>query len=69
MGIVMSKRRLPPDEHTIYYLASLSKSFTAALIGIVGEQAKIAWNMPIKRHLTQRISWDEMIREKANIVD
>jgi CubicO group peptidase (beta-lactamase class C family) len=50
------KRKLPPDEHTIYYLASLSKSFTAALIGILVEQGKMAWDMPIKKNLTQRHS-------------
>lgn len=33
---------IPPDENTIYHIASLSKSFTAASIAILVEEGKLS---------------------------
>ena len=39
--------RIPPDEETIYHIASLSKSCTAAAIGILVEEGKMKWDRQI----------------------
>lgn len=63
------KNKLKPDEHTIYYLASLSKSFTAALIGMLVEDKKLKWTDPVMPLLPRATHWDAVIREQSTIVD
>ncbi|KAJ5714324.1 uncharacterized protein N7483_011505 [Penicillium malachiteum] len=43
---------LEPDENTIYHLASLSKSFTAAGIGILVDDNKLSWDQKIQKEST-----------------
>ena len=62
-------KRLQPDEHTTYYLASLSKSFTAALIGMLVEDDKLKWTDPVMPLLRGATHWDTVIREQSTIVD
>jgi CubicO group peptidase (beta-lactamase class C family) len=61
--------RIPPDENTIYYLASLSKSFTAAAIALLVKQGKLDWDLPVSQVYPPLQHRDDEIRNKANIVD
>jgi CubicO group peptidase (beta-lactamase class C family) len=63
------KKKLKPDEHTIYYLASLSKSFTAALVGMLVEDKKLKWTDSVMPLLPRATHWDPIIREQSTIVD
>lgn len=62
-------RKSVPDEHTIYYLASLSKSFTASLVGVRVEQGKMEWSTPVTKILPKHHHWNATIRDEATIVD
>lgn len=61
--------KLPPDEQTIYHLASLSKAVTSAAFGILVEEKKIDWGTPIKTILPDFDHPDRMVREELNIAD
>ena len=61
--------KLAPDEHTIYYLASLSKTFTASMVGKLVEKGKLEWTTPVSKILPRSRHWDSTVREEANIVD
>ena len=63
------EKKLAPDENTIYYLASLSKAFTAACVGILVERGKLSWSTPIREILPSFQHFDPNIRENANMVD
>ncbi|KAL8838630.1 MAG: hypothetical protein Q9170_002076 [Blastenia crenularia] len=63
------ERKLPPDEHTIYYLASLSKTFTASMVANLVEKGRLSWTTPISQIVPKSRHWDATIREEANIVD
>ena len=61
--------KVPPDERTIYHIASLSKSFTAAGIGILVEEGKLAWDTPIRDILPDFKHANKTINDKATILD
>ena len=63
------ERKLEPDENTIYYLASLSKAFTAAVAGMLVEQGKMEWSTPVLEILPTARHFDPVIREQASMVD
>lgn len=44
LGYRVVDEHLTPDEHTIYHLASLSKSFTASAIGILVAGGKLSFS-------------------------
>ena len=39
------------DAHTVFDIASLSKSFTAAGAAVLVDEGKLAWDDPVRRHL------------------
>ena len=63
------KRELAPDEFTIYYLASLSKTFTASMVAKLVEKGKLEWTTPVSKILPRSRHWDSTVREEANVVD
>jgi CubicO group peptidase (beta-lactamase class C family) len=62
-------KKLPPDEGTLYYIASLSKAFTTAAVGILVDQGKVEWDTPVSNILPDFKHPDSTIREKASLVD
>jgi CubicO group peptidase (beta-lactamase class C family) len=40
-----------PDENTLYAIASNSKAFTSALVGMLVQEGKLGWNDRVKDHL------------------
>jgi CubicO group peptidase (beta-lactamase class C family) len=40
-----------PDEHTLYAIASNSKAFTSAIIGMLVQEGKLKWNDRVKDYL------------------
>lgn len=61
--------KLPPDEQTVYHIASLSKAVTSAAFGILVEEKKIDWDTPVKTILPEFDHPDRTIREELNIAD
>lgn len=41
----------PIDEHTLFQAASITKSFTATLLGILVDRGKIKWDDPVKKYI------------------
>ncbi|CZT02808.1 hypothetical protein WAI453_012103 [Rhynchosporium graminicola] len=68
-GFRVVAKQLVPDEKTICYLASLSKTFTATMIAIFVERGKIDWTTPVSEVLPAFQHWDPMIQSKANVAD
>ena len=63
------KRKLPPDEHTIYHLASSSKSFTAASIGLLVADGRVSFRDRICDILPGFQHPDEEIRSRTTLLD
>ena len=61
--------KLAPDQDTLYFIASLSKAFTAAGIGILVEEQKLKWETPVSSILPEFDHPDKAVREEAGIVD
>ncbi|KAF2667592.1 beta-lactamase/transpeptidase-like protein [Microthyrium microscopicum] len=61
--------KTPPDEDTLYYIASMSKAYTAAGIAILVEQKKLKWETPVSNILPDFLHPDASIRENASMVD
>lgn len=58
-----------PDENTLYHLASLSKSFTAAAVGILVDEKRVTWDQPISQILPNFKHPDKVIRTRSTILD
>lgn len=61
--------KVPPDQDTLYFIASLSKAFTAAGIGILVDEQKLQWDTPVSSILPDFSHPDKTVREDAGIVD
>lgn len=61
--------KLPPDVNTIFHIASLTKSFTAASIGILVEEGKMSWETPIRDILPDFKQSNETVYDQATILD
>ncbi|KAK4550295.1 hypothetical protein LTR36_003262 [Oleoguttula mirabilis] len=64
------KNKIPPDQDTIYYLASLSKSFTAAGIAhLISETPDLEWDTPVSKAYPPLSHKDPEVRQHATLVD
>ena len=59
----------PPDEHTLYAIASNSKAFTSALIGMLVQEGKLDWNDPVQQHLPYFQLYDDWVSRHTTIRD
>lgn len=48
-----AKTGTPPDGNTPYHLASIGKTFTSTLIGMLADQGKLSYTDPIANYLSQ----------------
>ena len=58
-----------PDEHTLYAIASNSKAFTSALIGMLVQEGKLDWNDKVKKYLPYFELFDPWISNEVTIRD
>lgn len=63
------EERKPPDQDTIYYIASLSKFMTAAGIGKLVEDGKLQWSDLVSTALPEFQHRNDYIRTNATIID
>lgn len=59
----------PVDEHTMFAIASTTKAFTAAALGILVDEGKIAWDDPVRKHLPLFSVADPYISREMTIRD
>ncbi|KAH9215717.1 beta-lactamase/transpeptidase-like protein [Leptodontidium sp. 2 PMI_412] len=61
--------KLPPDEHTIYHVASISKGITALGVGVLVNEGKLSWETKLTDILPDFKQTDSETQEKTTIVD
>ena len=61
--------KVAPDENTIYHIASLSKSLTAAAIGILVHEKIVAWDQKISELLPSCSHADATVRTESTVLD
>ena len=70
LGFRDVEQQFPPDENTVYHLASLSKSFTAAAIGILIENENFFdWNTPVSKILPDFHHHIPSIQDEVTVLD
>lgn len=58
-----------PDSNTLYAIASNSKAFTSAIIGMLVQEGKLNWNDKVRDHLPYFNVYDSWVSEHATIRD
>ena len=58
-----------PDENTLYAIASNSKAFTSAIIGMLVQEGKLDWNDKVRKYLPYFAVYDEWVSEHTTIKD
>lgn len=58
-----------PNEHTLYAIASNSKAFTSAIIGMLVQEGKLNWNDKVKKHLPYFEVYDTWVSNNVTIRD
>lgn len=59
----------PVDAHTLFGIASNTKAFTAAALGILVEEGKIAWDDPVNKHLPWFQMYDPYVAREMTVRD
>ena len=62
-------KKLPVTPQTLFGIASISKTFTAATVGILYDEGTLGWNTPIINYLPDFRLCDEYATFHANIRD
>jgi CubicO group peptidase (beta-lactamase class C family) len=63
------ENELPADEDSLYMLASVSKSFLAAAVGILVHDEKLKWTDPIRKYVPEfNPHGDQRIGKEANFI-
>jgi CubicO group peptidase (beta-lactamase class C family) len=57
------------DEHTLFGIASNTKVFTAAALGILVDEGRIEWDAPVVRYLPWFQMWDPYVTRELTIRD
>jgi CubicO group peptidase (beta-lactamase class C family) len=67
----------PVDEHTLFAIGSTTKAMTAALVGMLVDEKKLAWDDPVTKHLpwfalsdpylTREISVRDLLTHRAGL--
>ncbi len=58
-------KHAPVDENTIFQLASVSKTFTAAAAGTVVDEGKLSWDTPIVSYMPKFRFYDQYVTRNA----
>ncbi len=59
----------PVDEHTRFAIASNSKAFTAAVLGMLVEQERLGWDDRVIDHLPEFQMWDPWVTREIRVRD
>ncbi len=68
-GVLEAGKEAGPDENTLYAIASNSKAFTSAMIGMLVQEGKLDWNDKVRKHLPYFAVYDDWVSEHATIRD
>lgn len=59
----------PVDEHTLFSIGSISKSFTAMALGMLVEEGKLSWDDPVTQYLPYFQLYDPYVTREFTIRD
>lgn len=59
----------PVDEHTLFAIASTTKAFTAAAIGMLVQDGLIDWDDPVRRHIPEFELADPFVTRDVTVRD
>ena len=62
-------RDQPVDEHTLFAIASTTKAMTAAALGMLVDEGKLAWDDPVSRHLPSLQLQDPYVTRELTVRD
>ncbi|MDZ7612698.1 MAG: serine hydrolase [Flavobacteriaceae bacterium] len=68
-GVLEKGKKDKPNEKTLYAIASNSKAFTSAIMGMLVQQGKLDWNDKVKKHLPYFAMYDPWVSEHITIRD
>lgn len=68
-GVRSLKNHQPVDENTRFGIASNSKAFTAAALGILVDEGKISWDDPVRKHIPEFQMYNAYVTEAFTIRD
>ncbi|NNK75456.1 MAG: beta-lactamase family protein, partial [Maribacter sp.] len=68
-GVMEVDTKKAPDKHTLYAIASNSKAFTSAIIGMLVQEGKLNWDDPVKKYLPYFAMYDSWVSEHITIRD
>lgn len=68
-GVLEAGKSDPVNEKSIFAIASNTKAFIAAALGILVDEGKISWNDPVQKHLPYFRLYDDYASQQATIKD
>ena len=68
-GVLEESKNEKPNKETLYAIASNSKAFTSAIIGMLVQEGKLDWNDKVKKYLPYFAMYDSWVSEHLTIRD
>ncbi len=68
-GVRMLGQAAPVDAETLFAIASNSKAFTATALGLLVEEKKLDWDVPVVNYLPAFALWDPYVTREITIRD
>ncbi len=68
-GVLETGQPAQPNEKTLYAIASNSKAFTSAILGMLVQEGKLDWNDPVQKHLPYFELYDPWVSQAVTIRD
>ena len=68
-GVLETGKKEQPNEHTLYAIASNSKAFTSAIIGMLVQEGKLKWDDKVKKFLPYFALYDPWVSDNVTIRD
>ncbi len=68
-GVLEVGKDETPDEHTLYAIASNSKAFTSAIIGMLVQEGKLNWDDKVKDYLPYFELYDPWVSNEVTVRD
>lgn len=68
-GVLEEGKKEKPNEQTLYAIASNSKAFTSAMVGMLVQEGKLSWDDKVKKHLPYFAMYDPWVSEHITIRD
>jgi CubicO group peptidase (beta-lactamase class C family) len=68
-GVCEIGTQRPVSKDTVFSIASCTKSFTSACVGILVDEGKLSWDDPVRKHLPAFELADAYVSEQATLRD